>query len=64
MNNSGDAAEQVVRLSLEGTEVTLRLAGCAAKNICQALADFEAMKKSISEYQYKNTKALLEAKLE
>lgn len=37
MNNSGDAAEQVVRLSLEGTEVTLRLAGCAAKNIAAAL---------------------------
>ena len=25
MNSSGDAAEQVVRLSLEGTEVALRL---------------------------------------
>lgn len=37
MNNSGDAAEQVVRLSLEGTEVTLRLAGSAAKNIAAAL---------------------------
>lgn len=37
MNNSGDAAEQVVRLSLEGTEVTLQLAGSAAKNIAAAL---------------------------
>jgi len=33
MNSSGDAAEQVVRLSLEGTEVALRLTGSAAKNI-------------------------------
>ncbi len=37
MNNSGDAAEQVVRLSLEGTEVALRLTGSAAKNIAAAL---------------------------
>ena len=33
MNNSGDAAEQVVRLSLEGTEVALKLTGSAAKNV-------------------------------
>ena len=33
MNNSGDAAEQIVRMSLEGTEVALRLTGSAAKNI-------------------------------
>ena len=33
MNMSGDAAEQVVRLSLEGTEVALKLTGSAAKNI-------------------------------
>ena len=33
MNNSGDAAEQVVRLSLEGLEVAARLSGSAAKNI-------------------------------
>ena len=37
MTNSGDAAEQVVRLSLEGTEVALRLTGSAAKNIAAAL---------------------------
>ena len=37
MNNSGDAAEQVVRLSLEGTEVALKLTGSAAKNIVAAL---------------------------
>ena len=27
MNTSGDAAEQIVRLSLEGTEVALKLTG-------------------------------------
>ena len=37
MNSSGDAAEQVVRLSLEGTEVALRLTGSAAKNIAAAI---------------------------
>ncbi len=37
MNNSGDAAEQIVRMSLEGTEVALRLTGSAAKNIAVAL---------------------------
>ena len=30
MNNGGDAAEQVVRLSLEGFEVAARLSGSAA----------------------------------
>ena len=33
MNNSGDAAEQVVRLSLEGFEVVAKVSGEAAKNI-------------------------------
>ena len=33
MNTSGDAAEQVVRLSLEGIDVAARLTGSAAKNI-------------------------------
>ena len=37
MNNSGDAAEQVVRLSLEGTEVAIKLTGSAAKNIAAAI---------------------------
>ena len=37
MNNSGDAAEQIVRLSLEGTEVALKLTGSAAKNIAAAI---------------------------
>lgn len=33
MNNGGDAAEQIVRLSLEGFEVVAKLSGSAAKNI-------------------------------
>lgn len=33
MNHSGDAAEQIVRMSLEGTDIALRLTGSAAKNI-------------------------------
>lgn len=37
MNTSGDAAEQIVRMSLEGTEIALRLSGAAAKNIAAML---------------------------
>ena len=37
MTNTGDAAEQVVRFSLEGTEIALKLTGSAAKNIAAAL---------------------------
>lgn len=38
MNNSGDAAEQIVRLSLEGFEVAAKLSGSAAKNVALLLA--------------------------
>lgn len=37
MYNSGDAAEQVVRMSLEGAEVALKITGVAAKNLAAAL---------------------------
>lgn len=37
MNTGGDAAEQIVRLSLEGFEVAARLTGSAAKNIAVLL---------------------------
>jgi chemotaxis protein histidine kinase CheA len=33
MNNSGDAAEQIVRMSLEGVDVAARITGAAAKEI-------------------------------
>ena len=32
-NTSGEAAEQVVRMSLEGAEVAVRLAGTGAKHL-------------------------------
>ena len=38
MNAGGDAAEQVVRLSLEGAEVAARVSGEAAKGIAILLA--------------------------
>lgn len=38
MNNGGDAAEQVVRMSLEGVEVAARISGNGAKNIAILLA--------------------------
>ena len=37
MTNGGDAAEQVVRLSLEGVEVAAKLSGSAAKEIALLL---------------------------
>ena len=37
MYNSGDAAEQVVRISLEGAEFALKISGSAAKNLAAAL---------------------------
>ena len=46
MNNGGDAAEQIVRLSLEGFEVAVRLTGSAAKNIAILLAS--VLKQEIS----------------
>jgi hypothetical protein len=42
MNHSGDAAEQIVRMSLEGVEVAARITGTAAKEI--ALFLFAALK--------------------
>ena len=64
MNNGGDAAEQVVRLSLEGFEVAARLSGSAAKNIALLLVSvlkqeqktkgnvyYELMKPSIEQKQ-------------
>lgn len=38
MNYGGDAAEQVVRMSLEGVEVAARITGSGAKNIAILLA--------------------------
>jgi len=38
LNYGGDAAEQVVRMSLEGMDVALRVSGSAAKNLVAILA--------------------------
>ena len=38
MTTGGDAAEQVVRLSLEGVEVALRITGEGAKHVAVLLA--------------------------
>ena len=47
MYNSGDAAEQVVRMSLEGAEVALKITGAAAKNLAAALyTDLKDQKKT------------------
>ena len=37
MNTGGDAAEQIVRMSLEGFEVAAKLTGAGAKNIAMLL---------------------------
>ena len=38
MNAGGDAAEQIVRMSLEGVEVAARITGSGAKNLAVLIA--------------------------
>lgn len=38
MNTSGDAAEQIVRMSLEGAEVAFKITGAGAKNLAVLIA--------------------------
>ncbi len=54
MNNSGDAAEQIVRMSLEGVEIAAKITGTAAKrdernapefDLSQAIAAIKACKR-------------------
>ena len=47
MTNGGDAAEQIVRLSLEGFEVAAKLTGSAAKNVAILLTS--VLKQEISQ---------------
>jgi len=49
--------------STASIEAMLDRGGYSSEDIKQALADLDAMKNSISEYTYKNLKALLQAKL-
>ena len=40
MNTGGEAAEQIVRMSLEGFEVAARISGAGAKNIAVLFFSF------------------------
>ncbi len=57
MTNGGDAAEQIVRLSLEGFEVAAKLTGSAAKNIAILLVS--TLKQEISQSKKTKGKARL-----
>ena len=46
MNHSGDAAEQIVRMSLEGAEIGLRITGIAAKEVAAILVNLARQKKN------------------
>ena len=48
MYNSGDAAEQVVRISLEGTEVALKLTGSAACSTLSGKIEIKTRPKATS----------------
>ena len=49
--------------TLESIQVMLDRGRYTTADIQQALADLEAMRPNISDYQYRSMKALLEAKL-
>lgn len=57
MTNGGDAAEQIVRLSLEGFEVAAKLTGSAAKNIAVLLTS--VLKQEVSQSNKTRGKARL-----
>ncbi|MCD8054968.1 MAG: PcfB family protein [Lachnospiraceae bacterium] len=57
MNTGGDAAEQVVRLSLEGFEVAAKLTGSAAKDIAKLL--MTVLKQEITQSKKTRGKARL-----
>ena len=40
MNTGGEAAEQIVQMSLEGFEVAAKITGAGAKNIANSLSDW------------------------
>jgi len=48
MNHSGDAAEQIVRMSLEGVDYAIRIAGTGAKNIASLIMAVMKTQKSKS----------------
>ena len=48
MNPGGDAAEQVVRLSLEGVEVAARITGTGAKNIASLRRILQSFRRKLN----------------
>lgn len=57
MTNGGDAAEQIVRLSLDGFEVVAKLTGSAAKNVAVLLTS--VLKQEVSQANKTKGKARL-----
>ncbi|NLM78295.1 MAG: PcfB family protein [Ruminococcaceae bacterium] len=46
MSNGGDAAEQVIKISLDGVDYAIRIAGAGAKNLIAPLMALAKSKKS------------------
>ena len=46
MSNGGDAAEQVIKISLDGVDYAIRIAGAGAKNLIALLMALAKSKKS------------------
>ena len=63
LTNKGGYDMSQMHSSTASIEAMLDRGGYSSEDIKQALADLDAMKNSISEYTYKNLKALLQAKL-
>ena len=57
MNTSGDAAESIIRMSLQGIEVAARISGSGAKNVavllCAILKEQEKVKVKKSQFIFK-----------
>ena len=51
MNTGGEAAEQIVRMSLEGFEVAAKITGAGAKNIASCSIPFSRKKRKRKENQ-------------
>ena len=64
--NSSDSAEAIVKLSLEGMEVALKIAGTGAKNIAIMLytimKDNQQLAKKLKDFQdYRNTNLIVQS---
>ena len=56
MNTGGEAAEQIVRMSLEGFEVAAKITGAGAKNIAILLYSILKEEKKTKGFSLKGTK--------